>query len=42
MKRPRLAVVVLVVALSLGPVGPVLAQTTEADVYVAQAIIEID
>ena len=42
MMRPRLTVVVLVVALSLGPVGPVLAQTTEADVYVAQAIIEID
>lgn len=42
MRRPLLAAVVLLVALALGTPVPAVAQTTEADVYVAQAIIEID
>src|SRR6267378_2289325 len=42
MIRSRLAVAVLAAVLSLGSVASAAAQTTEADVYVARAIIEID
>lgn len=42
MSRPLIAALVLLVALALGTAVPAVAQTTEADVYVAQAIIEID
>jgi hypothetical protein len=42
MIRSRLAVAVLAAVLSLGSVASAVAQTTEADVYVARAIIEID